>query len=130
MTVIVRAIGTGWTAGVLLLAAGCGTGSSPQAADSSQARTALQTALDAWKAGEKPEDLEKRSPPLHIKDVDWNGGFQLVGYEANTDGKLVGYDMNYPVNLELKSPKGDTVKKKAVYTVTTKPELIVSRQEG
>jgi hypothetical protein len=67
---------------------------------------------------------------LHIKDVDWNDGFKLIGYEANTDGRLVGYDMNYPVNLELKSPKGTTLKKKAMYTVTTKPELIVSRQEG
>ena len=38
--------------------------------------------------------------------------------------------MNYPVVLELKSPKGDSVKKTAVYTVTTSPELLVSRQEG
>jgi hypothetical protein len=130
MTRIVRAIGTVWIGSMALLASGCSTGPTPQAADSTQARTALQTALDAWKAGEKPEDLAKRSPPLHIKDVDWDGGFQLVGYEANAEGKLVGYDMNYPVVLELKGPKGDSVKKKAVYTVTTKPELIVSRQEG
>jgi hypothetical protein len=130
MTRIVRATGTVWIAIVVLSASGCGIGGSPQAADSAQARTALRTALDAWKAGEKPEELAKRTPPLHIKDGDWKDGFQLIGYEANTDGKLVGYDMNYPVNLELKSPKGATVKKKAVYTVTTKPELIVSRQEG
>ncbi len=130
MTRIVRATATVWIAIVVLSASGCGIGSTPQAADSAQARTALHAALDAWKAGEKPEDLERRSPPLHIKDVDWNGGFQLVGYEADTDGKLVGYDMNYPVVLELKSPKGNSVKKKAVYTVTTHPELIVSRQEG
>ena len=38
--------------------------------------------------------------------------------------------MNYPVVLELKSPKGKSVKKNAVYTVTTRPELLVSRQEG
>ena len=29
--------------------------------------------------------------------------------------------MNYPVVLELKSPKGKSVKKTAVYTVTTRP---------
>jgi hypothetical protein len=130
MTGIVRATGTVWIAIVVLSASGCGIGGTPQAADSAQARTALTAALDAWKSGEKPEDLAKRTPPLHIKDVDWSGGFQLVGYEADTDGKLVGYDMNYPVVLELKSPKGNSVKKKAVYTVTTQPELIVSRQEG
>ena len=44
---------------------------------------ALHAVLDAWKAGEKPEDLEKRTPPIHVKDVDWNGGFRLVGYKAD-----------------------------------------------
>ena len=78
--------------------------------------------LDAWKAGETPEDLAKRSPPIHVKDVDWSGGFRLVSYKAGDEGKLVGYDMNYPVVLELKSPKGKSVKKTAVYTVTTQPE--------
>ena len=62
--------------------------------------------------------------------MDWKGGFRLVGYKADADGKLVGYDMNYPVVLELKSPKGKSVKKNAVYTVTTSPELLISRQEG
>ena len=38
--------------------------------------------------------------------------------------------MNYPVTLELKTPKGKSVKKAAVYTVTTSPQLLVLRQEG
>jgi hypothetical protein len=38
--------------------------------------------------------------------------------------------MNYPVLLELKNPKGSTVKKKAVYTITTSPEVLILRQEG
>jgi len=84
----------------------------------------------AFTASTKPEDLEKRTPPIHVKDVDWNGGFRLVSYKAGEAGKLAGYDMNYPVVLELKSPKGNSVKKNAVYTVTTRPELLVSRQEG
>lgn len=130
MTPIRRAIGTCWVAGILLSSIGCGGGPAPSAADPRQARTALRAALDSWKSGEKPEDLARRTPPLHIKDVDWTGGFQLVGYDASTDGKLVGYDMNYPVVLELKSPKGTVVKKTAVYTVTTSPEVVVSRQEG
>src|SRR5262249_42531229 len=117
-------------AGVLLIAPGCGAGSRPETADSTQARAALSAALDAWKAGEKPEVLAQRSPPIHVKDVDWDGGFHLVDYKADADGRLVGYDMNYPVVLELKSPKGVSVKKNAVYTVTTHPELFISRQEG
>ena len=65
-----------------------------------------------------------------MKDKDWNEGYQLVSYQAGEGGKLVGYDMNCPVVLELKSPKGKSVKKTAVYTITTRPETLVSRQEG
>lgn len=54
----------------------------------------------------------------------------MVGYDAGAEGRRVGYDMNYPVVLELKNPQGRLVKKNAVYTVTTSPELVVLRQEG
>jgi hypothetical protein len=81
-------------------------------------------------AGETPEHLATLTPPIHIKDGDWGGGFRLVAFNADANGRLVGYDMNYSVDLELKSPKGTTVKKQAVYTVTTHPELFISRQEG
>jgi hypothetical protein len=130
MTKLERAIGTGWIAGVLLIASGCGAGNRPDNADATQARAALSAALDAWKAGQKPKVLAQRSPPIHVKDVDWDGGFRLVDYKSEAEGKLVGYDMNYPVDLELRSPTGSSVKKKAVYTVTTRPELLVSGQEG
>jgi hypothetical protein len=126
----VRALRPCWVAGALLISSGCGTGGTAHPADATQARETLHAVLDAWKAGEKPEDLSKRTPPIHAKDVDWSGGFRLVSYTAGDAGKLVGYDMNYPVVLELKSPKGTSVKKNAVYTVTTRPELLVARQEG
>jgi hypothetical protein len=115
---------------ILMFACGCGFESGGQAADPGQAQVALRAVLDAWKAGEKPEDLEKRTPSIHVKDVDWHGGFQLVNYKADEEGKRVGYDMNYPVLLELKSPKGGVVKRTAVYTITTRPQLLVLRQEG
>jgi hypothetical protein len=130
MSGIVRAIGIVPIATVLLIASGCGDGGHPVPADSAQARATLHAALEAWKAGEPPESLAGQSPPIHVKDVDWKGGLRLVGYKAEGDGKLVGYDMNYLVVLELKSPKGVPIKKHAVYTVTTRPELLVSRQEG
>jgi hypothetical protein len=95
-----------------------------------KAQETLRSALDAWKSGEKLEELEKRTPPIHIKDLDWVDGFKLIGYQADSAGKLVGYDMTYVVALELESPKGKSVKKNAVYTVSTRPELLVSRQEG
>ena len=116
-------------AGVLLMFA-CGCGPGVQAADPGRAQEALRLVLDAWKSGEKPGDLEGRGQPIRVKDVDWEDGFRLVGYRIDEEGKLVGYDMNYPVVLELKGPKGRAVKKNAVYTITTRPQLLVLRQEG
>lgn len=109
---------------------GCGAGGNAQPADPAQAQETLRTVLDAWKAGEKPADLGRRSPPIQVQDQDWQAGYTLVGYKAATEGKLVGFDMNYPVDLELKNTKGNSVKKTAVYSVTTQPELLVMRQEG
>jgi hypothetical protein len=126
----VRAIQPWLVAAALVAMSGCGMGGSATPADPNQAKNALSAALDAWKNGGKPSDLEKLSPPIHVRDVDWTGGSSLVSYKADKDGKLSGYDMNYPVDLEMKTPKGETVKKSAVYTVTTGAELLISRQEG
>lgn len=121
-----------WLAGALMLSLGFGSGcgQSAQPADASQARQALRTVLDAWKAGGLPGDLGSRTPSIYVKDLDWNDGYRLVSYKPSDEGKLAGYDMNYAVILELKSPKGKSVKKAAVYTITTRPECLVMRQEG
>jgi hypothetical protein len=120
-----------WFAGALALIGPAGCGSpNPPAAEPSRAHDALRAALDAWKAGETPEALSKRTPSIHVSDTDWKGGFRLIGYQAGEAGRLVGFDMTYPVVLELKDRKGRSVKKTAVYTVSTNPQLLVLRQEG
>ena len=93
---------------LLLLLSGCGSDGAAYQADPGQAQQTLRTVLDAWKAGEKPASLENQTPRILVKDSDWQDGFTLVSYQADAEGKLVGYDMNYPVVLELKSPKGNT----------------------
>jgi hypothetical protein len=127
---MVSALRPWWLAGSLIVLSGCGAGGAAEQADPAKAQETLRSALDAWKSGEKLEELEKRTPPIHVKDLDWFGWFKLIGYQADSAGKLVGYDMTYVVALELESPKGKSVKKNAVYTVSTRPELLVSRQEG
>jgi hypothetical protein len=130
MTMIHRYSRAWWLAGVLPLVTGCGSSGSAYQADPAQAQNTLRTVLDTWKTGEKPGSLENHAPPIRVKDLDWEGGFTLIDYKSDAEGRQVGYDMNYPVVLELKDPKGATVKKKAVYTVTTHPEILVMRQEG
>ena len=113
-----------------MLSFGMGCGQSARPADASQAQAALRTVLDAWKAGGMPGDLGSRTPSIHVKDLDWNEGYRLMSYKPSDEGKLAGYDMNYAVILDLKTPKGKSVKKTAVYTITTRPECLVMRQEG
>jgi hypothetical protein len=107
---------------------GCEQRASP--ADEPAGRKALLIVLDAWKAGDEPDNLAKRTPPIHVSDGDWKSGLRLKDYEADDGGKLVGSDMNFNVALELKNAKGDVVKRNAVYAVTTHPQLLVVRQDS
>jgi hypothetical protein len=125
-----RVMGAGLLLGAIAVSSGCGAGQTPRAADPDQAHQALRTVLDAWKSGEMPADLGKRTPPIRVLDLDWQAGHALLGYQAGAEGKRVGHDMNYPVQLELRNSRGRTIKKTAVYTVTTHPEVLVLRQEG
>jgi hypothetical protein len=127
---VLRIFRSCWVIGALFAISGCRSEGTAQSADPASAQQALRAVLDAWKAGEKPEALENRAPPIRVKDLDWQNGFQLVRYSSDLEGKHVGYDLNYPVSLELKSPKGSSIKRNAIYTVTTRPEILVLRQEG
>jgi hypothetical protein len=118
-----------WMACALVLMAGCGIGQTGRPADPAAAERALRAALDAWKQGEDPDTLSRRTPPILVSDVEWKGGLRLLRYTADEAGRLVGFDMNYPVVLELKSPRGKAVTKRALYAVTTQPEVLVVRQE-
>lgn len=119
-----------WRPSVLLaLALGCAGCGQSGPSDPSEGRKALLAALDAWKGGEAPDALAKRTPSIHVSDGDWQSGLRLQGYRADDEGKLVGSDVNYSVALELKNPKGKVMKKTAVYAVTTHPQVMVHRQD-
>jgi hypothetical protein len=113
---------------VLVLGGGCGQSARPS--DQGEGRKALQTMLDAWKGGAKPDALAQQSPSIHASDGDWKSGLVLQNYQAEDEGRLVGSDLNYSVVLELKNLKGKVTKKTAVYAVTTHPQLLVLRQDN
>jgi hypothetical protein len=115
---------------MLILVMGCGgCGQQRSPADESDGRQALLIALDAWKAGDEPDNLAQRTPPIHVKDGDWKSGLRLKDYKADDAGKLVGSDINFNVALELTTAKGVLVKRDAVYAITTHPQVLVVRQD-
>lgn len=121
-----------WAVGALLLAlaSGCGGGPAATPSDPMEGRKALTTVLDAWKGGAQPDTLAQRQPAIRVSDGDWKSGLRLQNYQADDEGKLVGSDVNFNVLLELKTAKGNVVKKRAVYAVTTHPQLLVLRQDS
>jgi hypothetical protein len=116
----------------LLLLAGAlaavGCAHPPVPANPDQARDALRRALDAWQRGETAESLQDQQPPLRVFDEDWRGGRQLVRYQLDTD-QLVGADLRCRVQLWLRDGSGQSVQKKAVYSVATSPALTVVHEE-
>ncbi len=113
---------------VVVLGGGCSPSARPS--DPAEGRKALQATLDAWKKGEKADTLANQSPSIHASDKDWKSGLRLQGYQADDEGRLVGSDLNYSVVLELKNARGRVVKKTAVYTVTTDPQILIHRQDN
>lgn len=115
------------TAVVLIVSSGC-TQTPTKPADPSEARQSLSTALDAWKAGDKPSDLLSKTPPVHVLDRDWSAGSKVTAYELE-EGRLLGAGMQYPVSLTLENHKGKAVKKRVVYVVNTGEVVSIARQD-
>ena len=66
---------------LLLTVSGCGKGYQKYVPASSIARQALDTALTAWKEGQKLERIDDFSPPLQVLDSRWLKGRVLHDYE-------------------------------------------------
>ncbi|MGE3817871.1 MAG: hypothetical protein AB7I30_00400 [Isosphaeraceae bacterium] len=95
---------------------GAGTTTEAPKVDPDQAREALETALNAWKAGETPGSLAKAESPLQVFDSQWDGGktlegFTIVGEDAggNPSAKV------FNVTLKFAGAKAET---KARYLVS------------
>ena len=80
-----RAIVSFGSAGVLLLAAGCGN-KLPPPMDQDVAREALTAALDTWKEGQPAETLRARTPP-----VDFVCAMNFSYWVFHRRADLVGY---------------------------------------
>jgi hypothetical protein len=109
----------------LCLLPGCGRGLYPDA-DPGTADTALQTALEAWKSGKAPEDLEKEQPAIIMNEDDWRLGKRLLEYKMEK-GSLSGRQVRCRVRIKLKDRDGKTIDRDAVYIIDTTPRIVIVR---
>ena len=107
--------------------AGCGPAPSAQA-DPGQARDVLRQALDAWQAGDTPESLLQKTPPVRVMDREWQTGVKLVRYKVEGDVPFAA-ELRCRVLLTLQPPGKAAKDKKAVFAVGTSPAITVVREE-
>jgi hypothetical protein len=108
---------------LLALPAGCGQRPPPEA-DPDKAREALNTALDAWKKGEKPEALQGRSPAIYFNEPQWYEGRKLLDYKVEDGpGQTKGRSIRYSVVLSLEG--GTKAQRKVVYQIDTSPRIVI-----
>jgi hypothetical protein len=111
-------------AALVLQLAGCGGGGVPTTEEA--AREALATALDAWKAGRKADEMRQQTPEVVVGDSYWRQGLRLVGYEIG-GGKFDGKNLRVPVTLTIAQPPGGHRKLAVNYIVGTKPVVTIFR---
>lgn len=117
-------------AGVLLAGAAVGLGGCdrpPPQADKGEAVALLRAALEAWQAGEKPDALQARTPPVVAVDPAWLDGTKLVKFEIDEGGaEPSGYDLSCPVKLWL----GTRPPVKVRFVVALAPNKVITREVG
>lgn len=61
---------------------GCGRGETRPAGTPDDALEILATALDAWRDGRAPDELQSGDPAFYVADEDWESGKTLKSYET------------------------------------------------
>jgi hypothetical protein len=116
---------------ILVVVSGCsrGTESSVEVRhDPERARTALITALDAWKRGEAGK-LARGNPAIRFVDEDFVAGRQLSGYELEEPDTPILPHQNVPVLLSMRDKRGKLIRRETHYQVSTDPMLAVLRSD-
>lgn len=117
---------------LIVVAVGCGKGdmAPPAESDPAQAKQALTQALDAWRAGSKPESLRQASPSVIVSDEEWAGGAQLTSYQIQGEGKKFGPSIRINATLEVRGANGQAERKTALYQIATNPVITVNRSDA
>lgn len=109
---------------LVVAATGCQRTARDLSLDETQARDACKTVLEAWQAGQSPEQLK---PGIIASDYAWADGKTLVAFEFLPGEKSDGTNLHIPVKLTLSGGNGKESTSKATYTVGTDPVVTVIR---
>jgi hypothetical protein len=112
--------------GACLLAIGCGKPIDPPV-DPDKAGEVLQSALDAWKAGEKPADLQARKPAVYLNEPEFAAGKELVSSQIGKV-ELSGRQGRCKVKLTLRDKSGKVAEREIGYLIDTTPAVVITRE--
>lgn len=105
---------------------GCEKNARGLTVDTSAAKEACQTFLNAWKDGKKAEDL---APKIVGKDSDWENGRTLESFEILPEQRSDGANLFFTVRRTIKTPKGAVLQQEVGYVVGTSPVVTVFRTD-
>lgn len=114
---------------LVIAAAGCGGGSSVSSyyPTGGTAKSALTTALEAWKSGrEKPGTIDSAKPAVQVQDTVWESGRKLKDFQIGEEQPSPDGPTRFTVNLTF---DGDPASEKADYYVVGKDPLWVMRDK-
>jgi hypothetical protein len=103
---------------------GCGGGSAPLPS-TVQARQALQSSLDAWKAGKPATAMAGEKPSIEIVDFEWKAGKVLSDYTLGQDSPGQGVQ-TLSASLTI---KGESGPKEVKYMVLGLEPMRIFRDE-
>src|SRR5688572_6347558 len=103
--------------------AGCSRGLGPDASPA-EAGPALQKALEAWKAGATPGELEKQTPSILMNEPDWHAGKRLLDFKME-EPAMYGRQVRCKVHLTLEDKSGQKRQREVNYIIDTTPRLVI-----
>jgi hypothetical protein len=115
-------------AGAILIV-GCSSSPVELVGDEEEANTLVAEALDAWKAGQKPDALQASQPALHIADEDWRAGNVLKAYEVAKNPQAAGSHWRVSAVLTLSADGQPETTKNVAYAVTMEPAITILRAD-
>ncbi len=116
------------TSSLLLATLGCGSRSHTEYVPAStQARSALEAALNAWKSGKPYETVADHKPPVQMFDARWQAGTKLASFEIVKE--LDEPDKSAPKKFVVKEQlAGGKAGEESTFYVLGKDPLLVFRE--